>query len=237
MPDNYYRPTLINVAGFEPLAWRVTFTGGDNVLITQSMTARAIIISGTLFTASGGTSVTITADSSFPDQPLIAMSRLRGFGTTGISATNQQSYFVYVGYWPAGVVFKYVEFWPSAAGNAAMTVEVGLFSSTSAPNKAAQTLTKIEAGSVSTPLDANIANRNTIAFTTTLAQGTFLWCGFRRDNAGTNPTLRAIGIDMEQGHGLVITGASTTFTSTVSFLATISGGSEPQFPDLRATMV
>lgn len=195
------------------------------------------MISATLASGGGGVAVTITADSSFPDQPLIATPRgIRGgLADAVLLATTQRCFFDYVGYWPAGVVFKYVEFLPSNGGTNSL-IEVGLFSSTSAPNKNGQLLTRLVSGTVSIPLTLNVANRNSDAFASTLATASFLWCGFRSVNTA-NPQLRGLSFDMGQGHGLILGGTTPAFSATTGFTATLSGSSEPSVPDLRATMI
>lgn len=233
------RPTLINVAGMDPLAWRVTFTAGPNITLVQDQVTRTILISGTLMTGDGGTSVTITADSSFPDQPLIAMSRL-GRTSAAITNTGQDAHFVYVGYWPAGIVFKYVEGQIINQASANSPAEIGLFSSTSAPNKTSQTLTSIIVATLVTNLTApGGIFRNVEAFTVTLSSPTFVWCGFRT-NIPTDPRPAGLFNDFKQGHVLhtpIAGGGGNALTSTTSWLTTFYGTSEPQAPDIRATMI
>lgn len=158
-----------------------------------------------------------------------------GCGST-IALTANTAYFVYMGQVPACTP-KYVEFQMTAAGSGAQTAEVGLFSTPSAPNKANQSLTKLVAtGTVDTLTATLTVKRNTNAFSTAIADGTYLWAGIRTNLASTQPTLRGIELDFGQGYLLTtatagaLTGAGP-WTGALTSAATVVNG-----PTLRVTL-
>jgi hypothetical protein len=121
------------------------------------------------------------------------------------------AYFVYVGRTCVAITPKYVELYVTVVGAGAQTAEVGLFSTPSAPNKAAQSLTKIESTDTVNALNATKVKRNTVAFGTVIPAYTHLWAGVRTAMATTQPTVTALLGDLAEGHILecVAAGALT----------------------------
>src|SRR2546428_5661404 len=86
------------------------------------------------------------------------------------------AYYVYLGRLAKGLTVKFVEFHVTTLGAGAQTAEVGLFSTPSAPNKSAQTLTKIVATGTLDSLTAGTGvKRNTASFAQNVDAGTHLW--------------------------------------------------------------
>lgn len=124
---------------------------------------------------------------------------------------SSNCYFVYVGKTVIDMTPKFVEFYVTVVGAGAQTAEVGLFSTPSAPNKAAQTLTKIAATGTISSLTSTGVKRNTNAFSTLVPAGTHLWAGIRTAMATTQPTVSGLVDDYYEGNILqdAFTGALT----------------------------
>lgn len=141
-----------------------------------------------------------------PNQPVdlhVRVLRSPLAGRVTLTLVSDVAYFVFCGRtnWP--MVPKYVAAHVSTAGSGAQTAEMGLFSTTSAPNKSALSFTKIEAtgtiGNVTTGSGSTIV-RNTSAFSTLIPAGTYLWAGIRTALASTQPTLTAVSLDHGEGY-------------------------------------
>ena len=113
-----------------------------------------------------------------------------------------------------------------AVGAGAQVAEVGLFSTPSAPNKSAQTLTKIVATGTVDALTATGVKRNTTSFAQNVDAGTHLWAAIRTAMATTQPTTYGLEADMSQGHVLTTTGggALTGLTTASGTLVAIGTG-------------
>jgi hypothetical protein len=167
-------------------------------------------------------------------------SRLSNHGTAFLLVSGV-AYFVYLGRTTAAITPKHVEFYVSALATGTNEVgEVGFFSTPSAPNKAAQSLTKLVAsGSVDTVKTGLGVKRNTSAFGTSVAAGTHLWAGVRYAlNAGTvaQPTMLSLGYDFAEGQ-ILSTAASGVLTGAGPFAGAIITASAAQVcPDLRGVL-
>lgn len=169
------------------------------------------------------------------DSPRQFMSNLAP-GNAAFLLVSGVGYFVYLGRAAVDMVVKFVEFHVSTAGAGAQVAEVGLFSSPTAPNKTALTMTKLVATGTVDALTSIGVKRNTSAFATNILAGTHLWAGIRTAMATTQPTIWGIGVDMAQGKILtkaavgVLTGAGP-FTTAIVAAATATS-----CLDLRATL-
>jgi hypothetical protein len=159
---------------------------------------------------------------------------------TPLLMVSAVAYFVYMGRTTVAITPKFVEFYVSTLGAGTSEVgEVGLFSTPSAPNKAAQSLTKlVSTGTVDTVKVGLGVKRNTSAFATSVPAGTFLWAGIRYAMSGTptQPTTLSLGYDFAEGQILSLASA-TALTGTGPFAGAIIAASATQVcPDLRVTL-
>lgn len=125
-----------------------------------------------------------------------------GNSASAFTMVSGTAYFVYVGRTVRAVTPKYVEFHVTSAGDGAQTAEVGLYSTPSAPNKAAQSLSKLVATATVDDLTTTGMKRNTTEFSTLIAAGTHVWAAIRVAMATTQPDIVGLANDMEQGHVL-----------------------------------
>jgi hypothetical protein len=156
---------------------------------------------------------------------------------TGFLLIEDVAYFVYLGRVVVAFTPKHVEFHVSTGGTGAQTAEVGFFSSPAAPNKAAQSLTKLVASGTVDDLTTVGVKRNTAAFATSVAAGTHLWAGIRTAMATNEPTVLGLGGSMGQG-GLLTTATSGSLTAAgpwTGALATVAALAH-EGPDLRAVL-
>jgi hypothetical protein len=151
----------------------------------------------------------------------------------GISGT---AYWVYLGRTVKPVTIKFVECHVSTAGAGTQAAEIALCSSPNPPNKAAATLTKLVADATIDALTGTGVKRNTNALNYAVAAGTHLWAGIRTAMATTQPTYRALGIDMAQGR-VLSTGSAGALTGTGPWTGAIIAASTSGIcPDLRLTL-
>jgi len=146
------------------------------------------------------------------------------------------AYYVYIGRAAQDLTVKFVEFHITTAGAGTDTKEVGLFSTPSAPNKSAQTLTKIAATGTVDSGTTTGAKRNTASFAQAVPAGTHLWAAFRGALATTQITALGLANDMSQGRILTTTGGGaltgvTTAAGTIPAIATATVA-----PALRVTL-
>lgn len=161
-----------------------------------------------------------------------------------IIPTSGTAYFVFLGRMSQATVIKFVEGFVTVAGVGNQVAEVGLFSSTQAPDKTNKTLTKLAADAT---VDAMTGGsfprvvRNTTAFNSgagvSVPAGTFLWAGIRTAMATTQPTFRSLGHDHVQGW-MQTTAASGVLTGAGPFSGVVPAAavSSALAPDLVATM-
>lgn len=164
-----------------------------------------------------------------------------GTFSVGSVATVQPSsgtaYFVYLGRVASAFTPKYVKLYQAAAGTGSQTAEVGLFSSTTPPNKANLTLTKIVAtGTVDDMTTGSpVMKGNTSAFATSVAAGTYLWAGARIVMGSSQPTCGTIRNDLLTGAHLVTTGASA-LTGAGPFTGSLTTNANDPLLALIATL-
>lgn len=147
------------------------------------------------------------------DQPQRVMCSLLPNVGTSFTTISGTAYFVYLGRVAAAFTPKHVEFLVGTAGAGAQTAEVGIFSTPSGPNKASQSVTKLEASGTITSLITTGVKRNTTPFVTLVAAGTHLWAGIRTAMATTQPGIGGLTQDMSQGR-ILSTAASGVLTGT-----------------------
>ena len=180
-----------------------------------------------------GSTVTVANIVTSPFNERVMASTLHA-STTQAQTSGTASY-VYLGKTAAAAVWKYVKFRVSTAGAGTQTAEVGLFSSTSAPNGAAQTLTKLWADGTLTALTATGIGRNSTASAISVPAGTHLWAACRFAMATTQPTLAVLTDDWQLGYALQAT-SSAALTSLTTVTPSLTAAVQTIFPDLRATM-
>ena len=131
-----------------------------------------------------------------------------GNSATAFTMISGTAYFVYVGRTTKAVTPKYVEFHVTSAGVGAQTAEVGLYSTSSAPNKATQSLAKLVSTATVDDLTTTGMKRNTSAFATSIPADTHVWAAIRVAMATTQPDIVGLINDMSQGHILALAGSA-----------------------------
>lgn len=159
-------------------------------------------------------------------------------GASTLTLVSGTAYWVYLGYNTHRQVMRFVELLipPAAAGSGAQTAELGLFYSTSPPNRANQTINKIDATGTVDDLTTSGLKRNTSAFTTPVPAGVHLWAGIRTAMATTQPSLISLILDMSQGFVLATAAAGALTGSGPWTGAVIGTGVNPIAPDLRGVV-
>lgn len=138
--------------------------------------------------------------------------------------TEDTAYFVYLGKTNKRLNAKKVLFHVVTGGSGAQTAEVGLFSSPAAPNRAAQTLTKLAATGTLGDLTGTGVLGNSSDFGTSIPAGTHLWAGIRTAMATNEPQVYGLTADMSAGNVLstATAGALTSGTTFAGALITAS---------------
>ena len=147
------------------------------------------------------------------------------------------AYFVFLRRLEAACVPKFVEFHVSTAGAGTQVAEVGLFTSLAAPNKAAQSLTKIVSTGTVDALTSTGVKRNTSAFATSAPAGAYLWAGIRTAMTTTQPTIWGLGVDMAQGQILSLAAAGVLTAAGPWTGGIIAAATGMSCPDLRACLI
>jgi hypothetical protein len=138
-------------------------------------------------------------------------------GSAGIPA-NDTAYWQYIGLTSAAFTPQHVQFRYTGFDSSPPTSPtVALASTPSAPNRAGQTLTVLEAKALPS-LGSSTIYQNTTAFSTSVPAGTHLWIGFRWATAGDSfsgavPNIQT-GLDLGQGALLVTSGSGALTTSS-----------------------
>jgi len=156
-----------------------------------------------------------------------------------ITMIADTAYFIYLGRTVQDMTPKFVEFYVTTGGSGAQTAELGLFSTPSAPNKASQTVTKIQAmNSFNALLTGTGYFRNNVAFSTLVTKGTHLWAGFRTNMGTSQPAPWGVGGDLSEGRILTTAGAGalTAAGPWTGAVAALLAPSSAQGPDLRVTL-
>lgn len=132
------------------------------------------------------------------------------------------AHFIYLAPVNFPVVFKQVFVKMTVNGVGTQTAELGLFSSPSPPNKAAQTLTCLTAsGTISGMTSGAVALiTNTSAFTVPVGAGTYLWAGYRGNMGTTQPTFQTGSRSAGDGEWLRLTSSGALATGT-TYAATV----------------
>lgn len=125
-----------------------------------------------------------------------------------LALSSGTAYWVYIGRFNKATAVKYVRSYVTGAGSGTQAGEVALASSVNPPNKAGQTLTKLAADGNLDALTGTGMKGNTSSLSYTIPSGTHLWAGMRVAMGTTQPTCRALTLDMLQGHVLTTAGAS-----------------------------
>lgn len=210
---------------------------------TVSVSAATAPSSGQALVATSSTAATWqTISSANYWDTLRVLEPLRANALGDFVLTSARTYAVYIGYFSSTKVIKYVEFVFNTNGAGTQTAEVALASSPLAPNKTAQTLTKLSADGTLDDLTtgATDVKRNTTALNSgsgyTVAAGTHVWALIRTAMGTTQP--RLIGSNLSWGHGYCMTadavGALTSMT-TASF-SPATGSGTVECPYLVLTM-
>ena len=154
----------------------------------------------------------------------------------GTTTTGATAYFVYLGKTNKKILANKVIFNVTTGGASTQVGEVGLFSTTSAPNGAAQTLTKLMATGTLDDLTGTGILGNTTAFATDVAAGVHLWAGYRVDMASTEPTV--VGVTGDNSRGRILSlGSAGVMTSTSTYAgALITHAFTWQAPALALTI-
>lgn len=134
----------------------------------------------------------------------------------GAATVGAVAYWVFLGRLSRRLTAQKVLFAVTSGGASTQVGEVGIFSSPTAPNRAAQTLTKIVATGTLDDLTGTGVLGNTTAFAQDVDAGTFLWAGYRVDMASTEPSVQGLGSDLSQGRILSLA-AATAFTSGTTY--------------------
>ena len=165
-------------------------------------------------------------------------SRLDGSPAEAMVCIKDKAYFVYIGKTTAEITPKYVEFWVTTISAGTQVMEVGLFSTPAAPNKAAQTVTKLVATGTVDATNATGVKRNTTNFSTAIAAGTHLWAGIRTYHATTQPTVLSLSHDFEHGEVLT-TAAATALTGAGPWTGAVITGAtyNDVAPDLVVSLI
>lgn len=147
------------------------------------------------------------------------------------------AYYVYIGRAVKDLTLAFVEYHVTTAGAGAQTAEVGLFTTPQAPNKAAQTLTKVAATGTLNALTATGVGRNTATLAAAIKAGNHIWAAIRTAMATTQPTLTALNPhDMSEGHILTTTGGGALTGLTTAAGALVAVGTALTCPELRVTL-
>jgi hypothetical protein len=201
-----------------------------------TLTSERVLTAGiglTVTDGGAGGSVTIANVVTSPFNERVMCSTLHN-STTQAQTSGTASY-VYLGKTAVAAVWKFVKFRVATAGAGAQTAEVGLFSSPSAPNGAAQTLTKLWADGTLTALTATGVGRNSTASAVSVPAGTNLWAACRFAMATTQPSVGILTDDWQLGYVLQATG-SAALTTLTTVTPALTAAVQASFPDLRATM-
>lgn len=159
--------------------------------------------------------------------------RMSGLAT--FLPTDGTAYWAYIGRTSHAVTLNFVNLRVTTGGSGAQTAEVALASSPLAPNRAAQTLTKIAASGSLDGLTTAGVKQNTVALAAVVPAFTHLWAGVRTSMGGAEPTTSALSRDHGQGE-LMSTDAAGALTGAGPWLATPLADAAGQCLELRASI-
>jgi hypothetical protein len=146
---------------------------------------------------------------------------LWGVKSTGNAVlTADTAVFGYVGRTAVAITPKYVRGFLAGLGSGAQALEVGLFSTQSAPDGAAKTLANLVSTGTCDDVTTGISTLkgNTSPFAAVVPAGTYLWWGIRSNMATSQPQFHRI---QEYGRGSVLQTASAgALTLSIAFTGT-----------------
>ncbi len=158
----------------------------------------------------------------------------------GATTATGTAYWVYIGRTAKEITVQKVIAQMGAVGLGAQTAEVAIASSSSAPNRTAQSLTvRAASGSVTDFLTgANNPKFNTTDLNHVVPSTVHLWAGIRTAMVTTQPTLLGLIADAGTGSAL-ITAASGVLTVGTSYTGALiaSSGIAWQAPSLLVSLV
>lgn len=126
----------------------------------------------------------------------------------GATTTGATAYFVYMGKTTRRISPQKVLFHVSTAGAGTQDIgTVGVFSSPTAPNRAAQTLTCLMTGTIGDLTGTGVLGNST-AFSTNVSAGIHMWAGYVVDMQTTEPTV--VGLTQDHSNGEILSLASQT---------------------------
>jgi hypothetical protein len=148
--------------------------------------------------------------------------------------TSGRAYFTYLGLTTREVALARIAYYiTTIADTGTQTAEVGYFSTPLAPNRAAQTLTKIAATAA---LGLTSLKTQQTPLAATIPAGTHLWTAYRGALATTQPTFRGVGYELLDG-SLLITSSATALTSGTTYAGILpTDGTSATGIDLAAYM-
>ena len=141
------------------------------------------------------------------------------FASGSYLLTSASAYWAYCGYSPQTITPKYIAFLVRTAGAGAQTAELGIYTSTQSPRKAALTMTRVESTGTVDSLTSTGVKRNSSAFTTVVAAGSHIWAAFRPAMATTQPRVLPYVWDGGSGQVQIETSASVLAASHTPSLA------------------
>ena len=166
--------------------------------------------------------------------------------TAGMVATSQTAYFLYIGNTLSAMTIAYIEAYLTAYASGTQTsLEVGLFSSPSAPCKASQVLTELAYTSSFDSLisPSGLGIKRSTYLGAAIPAGTHLWVGWRSQFATTQPTFWGVrdfasGIVLVQPSSATFaaTGVSGTYPSPSVPSAGTTSTPSTVCPDMRLTL-
>lgn len=155
--------------------------------------------------------------------------------TNTFQTVSGTTYWVYIGYVSVSTVVTFIEFYVTSGGTGIQTAEVAIFSTPAAPNRAAQTLTKLTATGSLNALTGTGVLRNSSTLNYTISAGTHVWAAIRTVMGSTQPTF--IGVAGDYNDGMIFTktgvGALTSATTVSSPTIPTAGINAAQVPNLR----
>lgn len=136
-------------------------------------------------------------------------------GSGTLLLISNTAYFVFLGRVVTEFTPAYLNVMCQTVGTSTQTAELGFFSTPAYPKyNTSQSLTKITStGTITSLTSGTGVKRNSSAFTTSIAAGTFLWGGMRTAMAGNQPTMNAINRDYARGNVLTTAAAGALTNS------------------------
>lgn len=155
--------------------------------------------------------------------------------STAFTVITTSAYFCFLGQVANSISPKFVEGMCTTTSGTKTQMEVGLFSTPNPPNKTAQIVTKLVAGTTNN-FGVNTIFRNSTSFSASIPAGTYLWAGFRT-SASVAPVIQSLCNDYNEGNALTAV-AGASFAVASSYVTSIPSANAftGQVVDLRATL-